>query len=85
MSYYEKVRQAKAVTVGTKQTRKAIERGEALEVFVATDAEPHVTEKIIALCKLKGIPVRYVDSMRALGEACGIDVGAAAVAITKER
>ena len=29
------------------------------------------------------VPVKYVDSMKKLGKACGIDVGAAAVAIIK--
>ena len=29
------------------------------------------------------IPVTYVDSMNKLGKACGIEVGAAVVAITK--
>ncbi len=41
---YDKVKQAKARTVGTKQTKKAIEQGKVLEVYIAKDADQHVTE-----------------------------------------
>ena len=37
---YDKVKQAKVRTVGTKQTKKAIEQGKALEVFIAVRCGP---------------------------------------------
>jgi large subunit ribosomal protein L7A len=80
---YEKVKQAKSLTIGTKQTRKAIEQGKVLEVFVADDADPHIIHPIISMCEERSVPVTRVDSMKKLGKACGIEVGAATAAILK--
>ena len=74
---YEKVRQAKNVIIGTKQTVKALKNGKATELIVAKDAEARVTAKAVELARELNIPVTYVDSMKELGKACGIDVGAA--------
>lgn len=78
---YEKVKQASRIIIGMKQTLKAVEQEMVKEVFVAKDADPRITGKILKLCSDKGVPVEYVDSMRQLGKACGIEVGAAAAAI----
>lgn len=80
---YEKVERAKELTIGINQTIKAIEQGQVEEVYIAQDADKRLTQKIALLCKEKGVPVIYVDSMRRLGKACGIDVGAATAAIKK--
>jgi large subunit ribosomal protein L7A len=37
------------------------------------------------LCAQRGVPVQDVRSMKELGTACGIEVGAATAAILKER
>ncbi len=81
---YERVKQAKKLSVGTKQTTKMVELGKALEVFVAKDADPKLTAKIVNLCKKMGVKVTYVDSMRQLGKACGIEVGAAMAAAVND-
>jgi large subunit ribosomal protein L7A len=81
---YEKVKQADKISIGTKQATKVIELGQAREVFVAKDADPRVTGKVIALCKKMGVQVTYVDSMKLLGKACGIEVGAAIAAVLNE-
>ena len=78
---YERMLSARKKTVGAKQTLKAIERGQAKAVYVAQNADRHVLEPILQLCASKGIPVIQVDSMQALGKACGIEVGCAAAAI----
>ena len=80
---YEKVAQANEVIIGTKQTLKSLESGTVLEVIVANDAERRVVQKVILSAEEKGVPVVYVDSMAKLGTACGIDVGAATVALKK--
>ncbi|MBB6455193.1 large subunit ribosomal protein L7A [Salirhabdus euzebyi] len=81
---YEKVTQAKSkVIIGTKQTLKAMKNGEIKEVVVAEDAEQRVTEKVVRLAKELNIPVLPVHSMKELGKSCGIDVGAATVAIKR--
>jgi large subunit ribosomal protein L7A len=81
---YDKVLQTGKVTIGTKQTIRMVELGLASEVFVAKDADPRITAKVIHLCKKSGIEVTYVDSMRMLGKACGIEVGAAMAATVNE-
>lgn len=71
-------------TIGTKQTVKAVQLGHAKTVFIAEDAELHVSQPLVALCKEKEIDIVWVKSMHELGKACGIDVGAASAAIIKE-
>ncbi|MDQ0163564.1 50S ribosomal protein L7ae-like protein [Bacillus alveayuensis] len=80
---YEKVSQAEKIIVGTKQTAKALKNDLVKEVVIAEDAEPRVTMKVIQLAEQKQVPITKVDSMKKLGKACGIEVGAAAVAIIK--
>lgn len=69
--------------VGAKQTRRAVEGGSAERVFLAEDADPRVTEPLEELCAGKSVPVLKVPSMKALGAACGIAVGAAVAAIVR--
>ena len=40
---YDKVKQAKNISIGTKQTTKMVEQGKAVEVYVAKDADPRLT------------------------------------------
>jgi len=78
---YEKVKQAAKIMIGMKQTLKAVEQGMVKEVFIAKDADPRITGKLVALCDENKIPVEFVESMKQLGKACGIEVGAATAAI----
>ncbi|SNX54364.1 ribosomal L7Ae/L30e/S12e/Gadd45 family protein [Thermoanaerobacterium sp. RBIITD] len=71
------------IVIGAKQTLKAVTNDKALKVYIARDAEEHVTKKIIDVCKIKSINIIYVDTMKELGEMCGIDVGAATAAELK--
>ncbi|PLS15534.1 50S ribosomal protein L7ae-like protein [Bacillus sp. M6-12] len=80
---YEKVLQAKSVIVGTKQTVRALKNNLIQEVVISRDADRMLTAKIEMNARDSGVPITYVDSMQMLGKACGIDVGAAAVAIKK--
>lgn len=84
MMPYERLRKAVKKTIGTKQTMKAVQRNAATLVYVAKDAEPHVVDPLINLCKEKGIEVVTVDSMKELGKACGIEVGSASAAVIAE-
>lgn len=78
---YEKVSQAREVVIGSKQTLKALKEMEVTEVIIADDADRRVTNKIVLAAKENNIPIVRVDSMKKLGKACGIEVGAATVAI----
>ena len=68
------------VIVGVKQLRKALSAGRAKAVWLAENADPAMTLPLEELCKTNGIPCTWVCSMQVLGNACGIDVGAAAAA-----
>ena len=68
------------VIVGAKQIRKALIGGNAVNVFLARNADPAITEPIEELCKTNRVSYAWVKSMTDLGQACGIEVGAAAAA-----
>ncbi|MGI6421533.1 MAG: ribosomal L7Ae/L30e/S12e/Gadd45 family protein [Syntrophomonadaceae bacterium] len=72
---------ASSKVIGAKQVKKAISKGLAKKVYLAVDAEPHIIEPIKAMCIEHGVDFQAAESMKKLGEACGIDVGSAAVAI----
>jgi len=81
---YEKVTEAKkSIVIGTKQSLKALKDDRVKEVVYAIDADERVTAKIIEVAQEKGVSVSEVDSMKKLGRACGIDVGAAVIALLK--
>lgn len=73
-----------SVKVGTKQTTKMVEQGMATMVYVAQDADSRLVGRIVQLCKQRGVQVTYIDTMRSLGKACGIDVGTAAAVVVEE-
>ncbi len=84
MPLYERLAGAKARTVGTKQTLKALQKGQASVVFVAKDADERVVRDVLRLCHEKDVEIVYAGSMAKLGQACGIQVGAATAAILKQ-
>lgn len=69
--------------VGAKQTRRAVNDGRAVRVYLAQDADPAVTEPVEELCREHDVPVETAAAMRELGEACGIAVGAAVAALVR--
>ncbi|MGP4072825.1 ribosomal L7Ae/L30e/S12e/Gadd45 family protein [Piscibacillus sp. B03] len=81
---YEKVAQAKnSLIIGAKQVLKSMKNGDVLEVVIAENAERRITDKVLKAANDYNVPISFVKSMKKLGEAGGIDVGAAAVAIKK--
>jgi large subunit ribosomal protein L7Ae len=70
------------VKKGTNETTKAVERGLARLVIIAEDVDPpEIVGHLPILCDEKKIPYTYVPSKKRLGEAAGIEVAAASVAI----
>ena len=88
-AYFEGVKQmgldelktAGSKVVGVKQTAKALQKKNASAVFIAADAEDRITAPIKAECENQNISLILVESMQALGKACGIHAGASAAAI----
>lgn len=71
------------LVVGVKQTSKAISEGRAQKVYVARDAEQRVTKPILELAHCNSVEVILIDTMREVGKACNIDVGAATAVLLK--
>ncbi len=69
--------------VGAKQTRRALESGRAVRVFLASDADPRIIGPIAALCAEKGVETERDHSMKEIGSACGIAVGSAVAAVVR--
>jgi large subunit ribosomal protein L7A len=67
--------------IGTKQVKRAISKDEVSLVFIAKDADIKLKSEIENLCKEKKVPIEYVEKMKELGEACGIDINAATAAL----
>jgi len=77
----ETLKHAKQKTVGVKQTLRAMEKGSVKCLFIAEDADAHVTRPIIELGQRQKVGIIYVSTMQELGKACNIQVGAAVAAI----
>ena len=63
--------------VGLKQSTEAVSEGLAKKAYIAMDADSHVVEPFIELCKKSGVPVEKAEPKAKLGKAFGINVPAA--------
>ena len=70
---------------GGNEVTKAIERGIAKLVVIASDVNPvEVVMHLPILCKEKGIPIVEVSRKEELGTAAGLPVSTSTVAIVEE-
>ena len=69
------------IVVGSKQLRKALEKGVVECVFLAENADPAITEPVERMCRKLHIQITWIPTMAELGRKCGIEVGAAAAAV----
>ncbi len=78
----KKAKETGKIKKGTNETTKAVERGQAKLVIIAEDVQPEeIVAHLPALCEEKKVPYVYVPSKKEIGEACGLQVSAAAAAI----
>ncbi|MBU2576172.1 MAG: ribosomal L7Ae/L30e/S12e/Gadd45 family protein [Nanoarchaeota archaeon] len=81
----EKAAKTGKVDKGVNEVTKAVERGIAKLVIVASDIDPkELTQHLPILCKEKGIKFVEVDSREKLGISVGINRPSAAVAVIEE-
>lgn len=80
---FEELKNKNKLVIGTKQSLKAIKEGNVETLFIAKDAERHVTRSVEEEAKNSNIQIVHVESMKKLGKACGIEVGASTVVILK--
>ncbi|MBF4500957.1 ribosomal L7Ae/L30e/S12e/Gadd45 family protein [Savagea sp. SN6] len=78
---YEKVAKANQTIIGIKQTLKTIRAGKAVEIVIAHDADANLLLPILEEANKRQLPVTYVESKKALGEAAGIQVAASIVTL----
>ena len=78
----EKVRDGGRIAKGTNEVTKQVERGAAKLVIMAEDTSPEeILAHIPLLCEEKGIAYTYVGSKAELGQAAGLSVGTASIAV----
>ena len=78
----EVARDTGRVKKGTNETTKAVERGNAVLVYVAEDVQPEeVVMHLPELAAEKDIPYVFVGTQDDIGHAAGLEVGSAAAAI----
>lgn len=70
--------------VGVREVTKALKSDKVEVVFVAEDVEEKLVSEIVLMCKQKGIRLVKAVSKDELGQACRIDVSAAAAALINE-
>lgn len=66
-----------------KQTVKAIKNDKVDIVYIADDAEDNIKNNILEACRGKNIEIVHVDTMKELGDTCGIDVNASCASLLK--
>jgi large subunit ribosomal protein L7A len=79
----EELKNQNKLIIGTKQALKAIKEDKAQTLFIAKDAEKHVIRNIEDAAREVQLQIVYVESMKKLGKACGIEVSAATAVILK--
>ena len=67
--------------VGTKQVLRGIKAGTLAKVYVAVDADTFIFQQVVRAADAARVPVQRVPTMKELGQACGVDIGAAAAGI----
>jgi len=78
----EKASKTGKVDKGVNEVTKAVERGVAKAIVIASDVDPkELTQHLPILCKEKGIPCIEVESKEKLGIMAQINRSTAAIAI----
>ena len=78
----EKLKNA-AKVVGTRRLLRAIQNGEIEEAYVARDADLFILRQVREACNAAGVRMVEVDTMKELGQACGVEVKTASAGIRK--
>lgn len=69
--------------VGTRRLVRAILAGEISEAYIARDADLFIVRQVKEACNQAGVRMVEVDTMKQLGEACGVDVKTASAGIRR--
>lgn len=77
------LKSSKKRIIGLKQTIKAVKENRVCKVYIANDADNFIKNNILKACEGKDLEIVYVNTMKELGEACGIEVKASTASLLK--
>ena len=69
--------------VGTRRLLRAIQAGEIAEAFIARDTDLFISRQVREACRNANVRLNEVDTMKQLGEACGVEVKTASAGLKK--
>ncbi len=69
--------------VGTRRLLRAIGAGEISVAYIARDADLYIVRQVRQACNDAGVRMIEVDSMKELGQACGVEVKTASAGLKK--
>lgn len=70
--------------VGTRRLLRAVQAGEIAEAYIARDADLFIIRQVKQACSENGVRLVEVDTMKALGQACGVEVKTASAGLKKD-
>ena len=79
----ENLKAAAKKAVGTKAVLRALANKEAACVYVASDIDTFLYQKVTRACAEAAVTVHKVESNKELGKVCGLAIGCAAAAVCK--
>lgn len=80
----ERCRGSGQIKKGTNEVTKAVERGKAKLVVIASDVEPEeIVMHLPPLCKERNVPYTFVPKKEELGVASGLKIRTASIAIVE--
>ena len=79
----ENLKAAAKKAVGTKAVLRALTNQDAACVYVASDIDTFLYQKVTRACAEAAVPVNKVESNKELGKVCGLNIGCAAAAVLK--
>lgn len=79
----EALKQAERKVVGSKAVLRALKARTAARVYVASDIDTFLYQKLIRACEDAGVPVTKVASAGELGRCCELEIGSAAAAVLR--
>lgn len=69
--------------VGTRRLLRAISAGEISVAYIARDADLYIVRQVRQACNEAGVRMIEVETMKELGQACGVEVKTASAGLKK--
>jgi len=79
----ETLLQASRKVVGTKQVLRALSSGSLQAIYVATDIDTFLFQKVVRAAEAAGMQAVRVNSSLELGRACGLEIASACAGILR--